>query len=153
MSAPTFEPQHPKDSHSGLRSPLSTAAREATLTRVQHAALEALTRGNSIADSARRCGVEERVLRQWLRDPIFRSALHHLQADLWFEVTARLQDAAQRAVAVLLDMVENAEKPADRLRACRTLLQFALQSVRTDVLQVCLAQVEKDLETHLQTGH
>ena len=118
------------------------------LTFRQQSALPIVAVSRTLAQAARDSGVSEKTLRKWLHDPAFRSELEHIREESWRLARKQLQAALPRCLAMLAEMAAEAEDPAIRLRAIRTLLTYGVKFGELD----SLADELRDLRAALLDG-
>jgi hypothetical protein len=99
------------------------------LTRKQEQAIAALLTANTQAKAARRAGISERTLRNWLALPRFQAAYRRARRGLVETAVGRLQAATNRAVNTLLAVAKNGSKDSDRVRAAVAILDHALRGL------------------------
>jgi len=88
------------------------------------AAINALAGGESFAVAAAAAGVTERTLRRWRGEPAFLDALRAADSDQLTETARQLNAAGQRAVAVLVGILDSPSTAAGlRLRAASEILR------------------------------
>jgi hypothetical protein len=81
--------------------------------------------GASAAEAAREVGVSERSVRRWCADPDFASEVSQLRAELVGCALGQLAHALSRAVATLVQLLDDDSSVA-RLGAARALLASTL---------------------------
>src|SRR5262245_46994069 len=98
----------------------------AKLPRKREQAIAALLASPTIEAAAGQVGVNEWTLRQWLKDPSFKSAYRQARRELVENAIGRVQAATGRAVDTLLAVAKDGKRDSDRVRAAVALLGYAL---------------------------
>lgn len=95
------------------------------LTAAQHRALVALLSHATITDAARACGSGERTIRRWLSESEeFRREYLQRTATAADAATARLRNASDMAVDVLIGLMGEHVAESVRLRAALSVLEL-----------------------------
>jgi len=81
------------------------------LTRNQERALDALLQAATVADAARLCGLSDRTLWRYLRDPAFAEALRQRRAEATQETTTGLVVLARRGREALFELLQDPDTP------------------------------------------
>lgn len=89
---------------------MSAAAVPLPLAGTQLQAIGALLAGQSAATVARDCGISDRTLRNWLRQPGFRAALVDGQSQLLNQTYLQLAAAATEAVQALVEVCQDSNQ-------------------------------------------
>ena len=80
------------------------------LSVAQHAAIAAITGGNSITDAAAAAGVSRVTVYSWIRhDPVFRAAYNAWRQELQESARSRLLKTLDQAVTVIAKAVDNGD--------------------------------------------
>src|SRR4051794_20805426 len=112
----------------------------------EDAALAALLSEGAVDQAAARVGVSPATLYRWLQDPAFEGRYRRARRQLLEHAVAGLQQAAGKAVAVLVAVAEDqAAPPAARVSAAKTILDQAFRGL--EVLD--LADEVATLKRHL----
>jgi hypothetical protein len=111
------------------------------MSRKREQALAALLMHPTIAAAATAAGVNERTLREWLREPGFKAAYAEARAEVLERTVARLLRASESAVRTL-EAALDAEKTADAVRAARIILEIAVKGTAELDLEARLAALE-----------
>lgn len=115
---------------------------ESGLNRKQQQAIEALTRGCTRSEAARGCGVSERTLYRWLKEPEFAAALKEASESLWQAVLFGLRSGVRRSLNYLLSVLDDdTMPPRERLVAARTLLNTGLKILEFAEIEALQARV------------
>src|SRR5215207_8475895 len=93
----------------------------------QELAMAALIAGAAYGEAATAAGVSSRTVARWMSDPAFRGEVEAGKAARVARVTGQLLDAANDAVAVLVQECRQADRSADRIRAAGNLLAHGLR--------------------------
>ena len=107
--------------------------------------LVALIECGSIEQAADRCGVSEKTIRTWLKEPAFRDEYRQARRKLLDNAVLLLQRASRRAVRALIRQLR-ADKPTDVIRAAEAILDRAFRG--TEVLD--LTEAVEDLGRQLE---
>ena len=115
------------------------------LPHKQEEAIAALIQLGSTEKAAARCGVSERTLRNWLKNPTFQAAYRQARRDLIDDAVRVLQLASQAAVATLVKQLKS-DKPSIMLRAAQLILDQSFRG--TELLD--LVEAIKDLQKQVK---
>jgi hypothetical protein len=130
--------------------PLTAAAKALEqLSPKQHAAIESILNGMTRADAARTAGVDERTLRRWQHDPVFRTALQMARCDAWMESTSLLQSANREAVFALIETLRDDTRPHARIRAAKIIMDLTAKAVGLDAHGARLDEIERNIEIYI----
>jgi len=88
------------------------------ITTKQQKAVAALLSERTAREAAKRAGVGERTLYNWLADPAFRAALKSAEAGLLDTVTRRLSAGQALALDTLEKLIQSARHESTKLTAC-----------------------------------
>jgi hypothetical protein len=81
----------------------------------------ALARGRTVRDAAADCGVGERTVHTWLRDPDFRARVDAIRSELFTMAVGRLAELSGQAADALGGLLASPSE-AVRLQAARAVL-------------------------------
>jgi hypothetical protein len=114
------------------------------LTPKQHKALAALLSEPTVTAAAAKCGIGERTLHTWLREPAFAAAYTAARHDAVGQAVGRLQHATGIAVDALVDVLDvDAPTPAAvRVSAAKVIIEYALRFRELDELESRIAALE-----------
>jgi hypothetical protein len=105
------------------------------LTPRQGDALEALLQGQTAARAAAAAGVNERTLRRWTREPVFRAALLEARREAFGQAIGLTQRYASVAVATLVKIMNDASASASaKVTAAVAVLKFGREGIELDDL-------------------
>jgi len=107
--------------------------------------IAALAEGCTHQAAAELGGVSAKLIQRRLKNPGFARALGDRRRQRVNEVAGQLVGASQRAVQVLVEVLEDGD-PADKLRAARMVLEFSRQYHREQVVEDELALRVRVLE-------
>jgi hypothetical protein len=108
-------------------------------------AIQALLTEPTLEKAAKAAKIGERTLYRWLRREDFRDAFDVARRDALLQSMATLQGATAEAVQTLREVLADAAaRPADRISAARTVLDFALRGAEMLDLEPRLAALEAD---------
>ena len=108
--------------------------------------MAALLTSSTQAEAARRAGVSDRLVRQYLAKEDFKAELSRRRRDAIKEAARVLQSSLQSAVEALRQIVENGESESSRIAAARALLEYGLRFTElVDVLD-SLERLERATE-------
>jgi hypothetical protein len=83
----------------------------------------ALAGGSNVRDAAGACGVGERTVFTWLKDPAFRDRVDAIRSDLFALAVGRLAGLSGQAAEVLGGLLASRSE-AIRLQAARSILDY-----------------------------
>jgi hypothetical protein len=114
------------------------------LTPRQGRAVEALLREPSAARAAAAAGVNERTLRRWAREPLFRAAVLRARRDAFAQAVGLTQRYAPVAVATLVRVMQDPAAGAGaKVTAAAVLLRFGRDGVELDDLAERVERLEE----------
>lgn len=117
------------------------------LTDRQHRALAALLTCPSVSEAAKVAKIGLRTMTRYCADPIFQTEYRRMRAEQVRQAVARLQGASSAAVTTLTTIVQDlTARPAVRIAAARSILEFAMHGAEWEDLENRLALVEQRLE-------
>lgn len=138
----TQTPSGPPQRTSERRSPRARGHGSKT-PAVRERAVLALLSERTIGLAAKRAGIGERTLREWLTDDgEFQEHLAAARRAVFEAGINRVQALTGRAVETLEDLLEAKRHPAMRLGAARTLLELGVNRHDADTLLRKLADIE-----------
>lgn len=109
--------------------------------------LKALLECASIDEACKKAGINRSTGYKYLKDKEFMDEYRGLRRDAMQQVTARLQKASERAVAVLEEVMNNRESPASsRVTSAKNVLDVAYRSLEMDDMQKELSEVRAMVE-------
>ena len=98
--------------------------------------MAALLTSSTQAEAARRAGVSDRLVRQYLAKDDFKAELSQRRRETIEGAARALQSSLQSAVDALRGIVENGENESSRIAAARALLEYGLRFTElVDVLE------------------
>ena len=96
-------------------------------------AIAALVAHPNIKEAAATCGISEKTLHAWLKEPEFSIQLAEAQRDVTRRVTRSVILRAERAVSVLDEIMSDVETAAPaRVSAARTVLEFTMKAIEIE---------------------
>jgi hypothetical protein len=90
---------------------------ETGISTKQQKAIAALLSERTAKDAAKRAGIGERTLYNWLAEPAFRAALRSAEKDILDVVTRRLSAGQSLALDTLETLIQKAKHESTRLTA------------------------------------
>jgi hypothetical protein len=118
--------------------------RPAGLTLKQFAALEALLRGQTMSAAAVAGGVNDRTMRRWVHEPVFRQTLMEARRDAFGQAVGLTARYAPVAVATLVKVMnDNLASPSARVAAAGLLLKFGREGLELDDLASRIEALEQ----------
>ena len=115
------------------------------LSAKQEAALVALLAQPTLSHAAQACGLNEKTLRRWLKQPVFAEEYRTLRRQMTQQAIAQAQQVSGQAVLVLRALMMSNDAPASaRVAAARSILELAMKGLETEDL---LQRIEA-LEAH-----
>ena len=100
---------------------------EKGITTKQQKAVMALLSERTTGAAAKRAGIAERTLYNWLADPAFRGALRSAEADMLATVTRRLSSGQSLALETLETLMTKAKHESTRHAACVSWLNMFMR--------------------------
>ena len=113
------------------------------LSRNQRRALQALIEHSTITKAAAECGLSEKTLSRYLRQPVFKAELSTREAEMLADASRVLIHGQLTALTILLDLMENAESEATRRLAAATWMDLNMK-MRDLKIDERLANLERD---------
>jgi len=113
-------------------------------TTLQSKAICALLTASSVSEAAKQVGMGERTLWRWIKEvEEFQREYAAARRELVRHAIVQVQRNMGKAVAVLMEIIENAELPAGpRVTAAKTILEFGIRAVEVEDLEKRVAQLE-----------
>ena len=112
--------------------------------RKKEEAIAALLSQRSIEEAARVAGVAAKTLYRWLEVPEFREEYLKARRQVFFQATARLQQASGAAASIMLTLMLDANVPASsRLRAADSVLDRGAKGIDQEDLELRLRRLEE----------
>src|SRR5262249_51505043 len=108
-------------------------------------AIAALLRHKTIAEASAEVGVNEKTVREWMKQPAFRDLYREVRGEILERTVAQLLSACTEAVEALKRNLA-CGKPAPENRAAVAILELAAKGVETLDLAEELRQVKQELE-------
>ncbi len=100
----------------------------ADLTGKQHQAIRAMLSSSTVTAAAAKVGVNERTMRRWLDNEVFRVALLAAEESLIDHATRRLVAGQEMAIGILFDTMDGTIQPdAVKLRAAQIALEHLVK--------------------------
>lgn len=94
------------------------------LSQRQQAAINALLRGSTMTDAAKKAKVDRTTLYRWIEDPEFEAVYNRERRDLQATLRRQMSLLAEEAVDTVRNLLTSEEVPASvRLRAAMTVLE------------------------------
>lgn len=114
-------------------------------------AIKALMTEPSVKKAAKAAGISEATLHRWLGEPEFSAALRRARGQLLEGVLTVLQGAAEEAVTVLREIMnEKLSPPPARVRAARSVLDLTLKARSELETEERLRTIEAQLKQILE---
>ena len=112
--------------------------------RQADAALAALLSEATIEAAAKKAGIGESTLLRWLAEPIFKARYREARRQVVEHAVSGLQQAAGKAVAVLVAIAEDgAAPPAARVSAAKIILDQSFRGMEVLDLAERIEQLER----------
>ena len=112
--------------------------------RKKEQAIAALLSQRSIEEAARVAGVAAKTLYRWLEVPEFREEYLKARRQVFFQATARLQQASGAAASIMLTLMLDANVPSSsRLRAADSVLDRGAKGIDQEDLELRLRRLEE----------
>jgi hypothetical protein len=110
-------------------------------------AIDALLTEATIEAAAMKTGVSSRTLRRWLHREDFYQAFRCARGKAMESALQRLQESTGVAVRVLVEIAaDESAKPADRLRASNSILDYSIRGAELLAFSERLARLEERSE-------
>lgn len=103
----------------------------------------ALARGVGVAEAAKLAGVSERTAFRRLSDSKFREQVNSIRRRVFDGAVGRLVEVSGRAVEGLVDLMEGDYPAAQKLAACRAVLEFSAKLRQEAEFEDRLASLEE----------
>lgn len=115
------------------------------LPRNKDTFIAALLSNPTISASAKAAGISEATALRWMQDPDFKASYGEAKQRMLDEVIRFLQQSMLGAVAVLrTTMLSNETRPAQRIMAARSILEFGLRAYELEDLEQRIARLEAE---------
>lgn len=101
------------------------------ITTKQQKAIAALLSERTLGAAAKRAGIGERTLYNWLTDPVFRAALRSAESAMLETVTRRLSAGQSLALDALETLITKAKHESTRRQAAVDWLNLSLKFIDT----------------------
>jgi len=99
----------------------------------REAGIAALVAEPNVKKAAKECGISERTLHRWLKEPEFAVQLAEAQRGVTKSVMRRVISRAETAIDTLDSIMTNAKASTHaRVAAARTVLEFAIKAVEIE---------------------
>jgi hypothetical protein len=116
------------------------------LTPLQDRAVEAILQQPTLARAAAAVGINERTLRRWLTEPLFRDAVQAARRAAFGQAMGLVQWYASVAVAALVKVVNDPAAPANcRVTAAAVLLKVGREGIELDDLARRVEALERSM--------
>lgn len=97
------------------------------ITVKQQKAITALLSERTTGAAAKRAGIGERTLYNWLADPVFRAVLREAEREVLETVTRRLSSGQALALDTLQKLIQSARHESTKLTACVSWLNMFIK--------------------------
>lgn len=112
----------------------------------REAAVTALIAQPTIKAAAASCGIAEKTLHAWLKEPDFADRVRAAQEAITRQTMGRVLATIGKAIDTLVEVMEDPEgPPATRVTAARALLDHSLKVYELDTVQRRLDDIERGL--------
>lgn len=115
-------------------------------------ALAALLTSSTQAEAAEKCGIAERTLRDYLRDPEFAEEYARQRKELVTDATRKIQTQMHAAIDVLAEIMNSKKRVTgarDKVAAAKALLDYGLKyTSATDIMP----RIERLWAEYLRNG-
>jgi hypothetical protein len=98
----------------------------------QQKALSALLSNTSVEAAAQKCGLGERTVRRYLKDPTFAAAYREARDEIFTEAATGMRAIATKAITTLSSGLDESEDINTRLRAARSVLDYWIKTVELE---------------------
>ena len=103
-----------------------------------------LAAGSTAVDAAAKVGIHERTVRRWLDEPVFRSDVERLRAEMVTAALGRLSATMATAAEELGDLIKSPD-PHVRYKAARAVIELAAKLRETVELERRVEELERRL--------
>ena len=111
--------------------------------RLTEQAIAALLSNATIRAAAEAVAVDERTLRDWLKDPEFKADYLEARRACLTQATGALTQAATKAVSALTTVMDDPESPPQvRVSAARTILDLAYKGAEIEDITARIERLE-----------
>ncbi|MEW5983456.1 MAG: hypothetical protein AB1806_13970 [Acidobacteriota bacterium] len=142
---PSPEPSQPQATPDGVRVMGEGHGRKPRAVRER--AIVAVLSERSLAEAAKRAGIGEKTLKEWLaRDPEFQADLAEARRTAFEAGMGRVQALVSKSVETLDGLLDPSEPPGVRLGAARTLVEIGLHQQDAEIIQRRMAEIEASLQ-------
>lgn len=118
------------------------------LTSRQSKAIDALLAEPTLVRAATLAGVNERTLRRWLTEPVFRTAMFRARREAFGQAVGLTQKYAPVAVATLVKVMNDAGATSSaKVTSAATLLKFGREGIELDDVAERLDRLEQAVKT------
>ena len=112
----------------------------------RQAAITALVSSPNVKEAAQTCGISERTLHRWLKEPEFIQQLNEAQRGVTNQIMNAVISRAERAAETLDTIMTNGKASTHaRVTAARTILEFAYKSMEIRDITQRLEALETEL--------
>jgi len=114
------------------------------LTPKQQAGIAALLSTPSVEEAAKKVNVSPGTLYRWLKTDAFKASYRQAKAEIVGHAMTRLQQAATKAVDVLITIMEDSSVSAQtRCTAAKTILERSVEAFETESMLARIEALEK----------
>ena len=111
----------------------------------REAAIQALVSNPNVKEAALSCGISERTLHRWLKEPEFTQQLKEAQSNVTNQIMTAVISRAERAAETLDTIMTNSKASTHaRVTAARTILEFSFKAVEVRDITQRLEALETD---------
>ena len=109
---------------------------------VREQAILVLLSGRTVAAAARRCGVNEKTLRRWMAEDVFKHELAEARRVTFQAGMSRVQALTAVAIDTLAMLMGRGMPPTVRLGAARTVAELGMHQHDADTIMQKLSEIE-----------
>ena len=121
---------------------MSASARNLELTARQQRVIAALLTARSIGEAAGIANINERTIRRWLEQPLFREALREAERAVLRNSLGRIQSLTAKAADTLESLLSAQSEPV-RVAAAKEILQRAMDAAAVQELEERVERLER----------
>lgn len=109
-------------------------------------AMAALLSSDTQTEAAKKAGITERTLRNYLADPAFREEYQRRKRQLVSDATRQIQSSYKSAIKALREIVESDRaSEGGKISAARALLEYGQKFTETNEIMVAVEELENQV--------
>ena len=109
--------------------------------------LQALLESRTKEEAIAKAEINRHTAYRYLKEPEFRQALREARREVVSLVSQRLSQSGEKAINVLIDVVEDEDSPpSSKVQASRTILEYLYKSYEQDELETRIEELENHIK-------